>query len=149
MDFSSNLLIDFGLNLAGYVIAALLIYLLAGMRRQRAAQPNRQEDTASSKCDPKIRKVNTSPAAAGPEFIPLTTARTDGCNANPVKAPGKIAEDADAKTLPATFSLQASRRAIYQEARRLLASGKTKSDLLRQLPLTDGELEMLTVAGKA
>jgi hypothetical protein len=152
MDFSSDVLIEFGLNLAGYIIAALLIYLLLGMRKQRAEQMERHEDAAPSKTKAEISKQKTFPAAAinrDVEFVPLSKARTGNDDSSEDKSPEKTDADVEDTAQPAVISRQASRRAIYQEARRLLASGKPHSDLLEQLPLTEGELEMLTVAGKA
>jgi hypothetical protein len=149
MDFSSDVLIDFGLNLAGFVIAAVLIYILFGRTRQNMRPP--AED---SKKIMEVKKIagEAKDAVVGsridPEFIPLSR-RIEGKEIIATSS-GASKEDVTRPTSSMTPEVRRkNRRAIYEEARRLLASGKSHGDLLHQLPLTEGELEMLSVAGKA
>lgn len=149
MDFSSEVLIDFGLNLAGYIIVGLLIYCLLRRRDWQAFHTAAIDTTVaiSQKTNPAINKSPAANIGSDPEFIPLSGSSQDSPSRSKSNGSGigKIN-----KVLPITSATrQENRRAIYQEARRLLASGKPRGDLLRQLPLTEGELEMLSVTGKA
>jgi hypothetical protein len=150
MDFSSDVLIDFGLNLAGYIVVALLLYVLMG-RRRREKQPKTVEHAAATSPSPKVVSQPTKAAAPvrveGPEFIPLAERVPRGRSGAAVS---HVYGGDDEAAVPLTEATRKeNRRAIYQEARRLLAMGKARRDLLDQLPLTEGELEMLSVAGKA
>jgi hypothetical protein len=149
MDFSSDVLIDFGLNLAGYVVVALLIFVLMG-RRRREKQPATVDRIVPAARSPKVMSQPKVPAPArteDPEFIPLAGSVPRGRSGAAVSY---VRGGDDESVVPLTETTRKeNRRAIYQEARRLLASGKARRDLMDQLPLTEGELEMLSVAGKA
>ncbi len=143
MDFSSEVLIDFGLNLAGYLIVAVMIYIILGRRRPA---PEKKPAAVAVKDQTVVTKPAPVAANIGqPEYISLS-GLTSGSPETPVARPTEMAGRMSSIT-PATR--KENRRAIYQEARRLLASGKLRSDLVQQLPLTENELEMLTVTGKA
>jgi hypothetical protein len=150
MDFSSEVLIDFGLNLAGYLLVGLLIYFLLGRRDRQVLRPAATESTAavSQKTNPAVKKSAAAVIGSDPEFIPLSG--SNQVSPNRSNGDSSSAGRKTDRVLPITpATRQENRRAIYQEARRLLASGKPRGDLLRQLPLTEGELEMLSVTGKA
>lgn len=148
MDFSSDVLIDTGLNIAGYIVAALIIYLLTGWNKRRASAPGSATVApAAAATGRSVPAPAISPAhvARAPEFISLSGIR-------PEHDEGKAGAGIEVAGAPGATSLSSRRdhrRAIYEEARRLLAAGKPRCDLLNQLPLTEGELEMLTVTGKA
>jgi len=153
MDFSSDVLIDFGLNLAGYIIVALLTYILLGRRGRSEVKLSPAATCAATPMAagrPLVeRAVATTFAASDPEFIPLahqSERKPDYGNREGAVVSGR--EDRSVKPLTVA-TRQENRRAIYQEARRLLASGRSRHELLHQLPLTEGELELLSVAGKA
>jgi hypothetical protein len=146
MDFTSEIMIDFGLNLAGYLIVALMIYLLTGRRLKSVPASEEQFEAAVASTNGSKVKANPSLKASGalPEFIPLNQGAVE-------ESPERKVTDS---RIGQTASLTAAdrkenRRAIYQEARRLLAAGRPRDDLLEHLPLTEGELEMLSVGGKA
>jgi len=148
MDFSSEVLIDFGLNLAGYLIVAVMIYIILGRRGREQRRPASEKKPAAVAVKDQTVVTKPAPVAANigqSEYISLSglTARSPE---TPVARPTEMAGRMSSIT-PATR--KENRRAIYQEARRLLASGKLRSDLVQQLPLTENELEMLTVTGKA
>ncbi len=150
MDFSSDVLIDVGLNLAGYLVAALLVYLIlkkhpvnnrTARKRPSASGPNTTASAAGA----------SSPVAARPdvepEFVSLSETKS---------AAGGNDRPAHGATAPAGADVPVSgewrrqnRRAIYAEARRLLARGDSPSDLMTKLPVTESELDMLTVTGRA
>jgi len=153
MDFSSDILIDFGLNVAGYLVVALLLYVLIGKKSARgkatvAAPRSRPVAIPAAPVTlppPAVRH----PGGRDPEFVPLS-ARISAAGAEverPRPAIAAVADDGPRRGL--SVSRQQNRRAIYEEARRLLAGGKSRGELLSQLPVTEGELDMLTVAGKA
>jgi len=141
MDFSSDVLIDFGLNLAGYLVAVVITYLLLGNSKERK-KPAAQTATASFPREGKLPEMQTpASVASDPEYIPLAAKK---------ERLSKVSRESEPSVYPLTpAARKENRRAIYQEARRLLASGKPRSDLLRQLPLTENELEMLSVTGQA
>lgn len=148
MDFSFDILIDFGLNLAGYLLVGGLVYLLVTRRRApidksgAAAKTDRDDALAG-----RIKEVpEIMPRPVVTEFIALADQNrisetvTSKVDATIDDEPTLIRRDA---------TRRADRRAICLEAKRLLAKGKSHGELLRQLPLTENELEMLSVAGKA
>lgn len=139
MEFSSNVLIDFGLNLAGYMLAALLVYVLY-RRTDRTARAEPAAGTIRKaqpeKANPSPPKSIERPPKPDPEFLPLS---------NRAQAPpGGDREDEGGADWR-----RRNRHAIYEEARRLLAGGTSPSDLLSRLPVTESELDMLTVTNKA
>ncbi|MCK5126303.1 MAG: hypothetical protein KAR42_08600 [candidate division Zixibacteria bacterium] len=162
MDFSSQTLIEFGLNLAGYLIVAALVYVLLQKRRTR------KELSAEEKI-----KAQEHVIAPEPVRISLPTPRPI-LPRTPISPDSKTLHDpefvsfretAQASDRPEiktnTFELpfppetvivgnrRENRRAIYREARRLLAKGKPQRELLEQLPITEDELEILSVTGNA
>ncbi|MCP4568318.1 MAG: hypothetical protein GY841_12135 [FCB group bacterium] len=148
MDFSSDILIDFGLNLAGYLLVGGLVYLLVTSRR-----------TLIDKSRAAV-KADTDDALAGriketPEIMPRPVVTEFIALADQNRISETVTSKVDA-TIDDTPTLmkrdatrRADRRAICLEAKRLLAKGKSHGELMRQLPLTENELEMLSVAGKA
>lgn len=143
MDFSSGIIIDFGLNLAGYMVVTLLVYVLA-IRQKRpqsapAVQPHRNMTTAPT------RSAAMPPAESA--FVSLASTR---------RAPrfDQVVGDHEAPALRpddtlSVASRRENRRAIYREARQLLARGQSQGELLARLPLTEDEIEMLSMAGNA
>jgi hypothetical protein len=153
MDFSSDVLIDFGLNLAGFLVVALLLYTLIGKKSARGKTPVAafQPRPVAIPAAPVTLPPPTvkQPAGRDPEFVPLS-ARNSAASAEVERhrpAIAAVVDDGPRRGL--SVSRQQNRRAIYEEARRLLAGGKSRGELLSQLPVTEGELDMLTVAGKA
>jgi hypothetical protein len=150
MEFSSNILIDFGLNLAGYLVAALLMYVLIGRVR-----PAEQTGSAAEASHEKPRKAMSRPSNEAlqrprpdPEFIPLADREKSRPDLN--------REDGGDRSSSSMIDEQngigrrhRNRRAIYEEARRLLAGGASHTDLLSRLPVTESELDILTVTEKA
>jgi hypothetical protein len=135
MEFSSDVLVDFGLNLAGYIIVALLIFVLTGRRRKQVNAGMVVPVRTPPQVPSQARPISAVGASGEPEFIALS---------GPPKQIGR-----EASAVPALPDRQKNRRAIYEEARRLLAAGKPHGELLRQLPVTESELDILTAAGKA
>jgi len=152
MDFSLDVLIEFALNLAGYLIVTLLVFVLVARRRQASKTstttghvnvviPSVKETTP--------RAAVTAKASSGPEFLSLS-----GLPARPVKEnkgvkPRLASEKVTEKPVSLTVSRQENRRAIYHQARQLLAKGASHRDLLSRLPLTDDEIAMLSATGNA
>jgi hypothetical protein len=148
MDFSSDVFIDVGLNLAGYLVAALLGYLIAKRQpaRRRTAEESpaaKPQTSASAHTAPPPKKTT----AVEPEFVSLSQAKDIGTDADPLAR--AAAEAAQAAGPVSGEWRRQNRRAIYAEARRLLARGDSPGDLLKKLPVTESELDMLTVAGRA
>ncbi len=147
MDFSSDVLIDVGLNLAGYLIAALLVFLVLKKHpvNDRAAheKPSAAEPTAvaTAQNTPSPRRA----PAFEPEFVSLSETKPA-----PSGAGRRASESSESATAPVAGEWRRqNRRAIYAEARRLLARGDSPSDLMTKLPVTESELDMLTVTGRA
>ena len=148
MDFSPEVLIDFGLNLAGYLIAALMIYVIIGRRGRAQSQPAPEKKPATVAVQDQT--IVTKPVVATADVPRAEFISLSGLAERPPAAaaarPSRMVEPEFPMTAAAR---KENRRAIYQEARRLLAAGKARSDLLQKLPLTENELELLTVTGKA
>ncbi len=153
MDFSTETIIEFGLNLAGYVVVALLVYIL--LRRRESARPKAKEAAKpidskekSSIADTKSIRKSASPAQnrPEPEFMILPKAAVP--SVKPVAQPVAAVRQGEPETIIGA-NRRENRRAIYREARRLLANGRSHNELLESLPITEDELEMLSVAGKA
>lgn len=145
MELSSDVFIDFGLNLAGYIVAALMLYILTGRRRRRHSEELHGEGRGNARAASSSRPENVivrEPAESEPEFIALAGDRRPA-------AEGAVGTGRSRMPTSVRATRQENRRAIYHEARRLLASGTAHSEVLDQLPLTEGELELLSVAGKA
>jgi len=148
MDFSSDVLIDVGLNLAGYLVAALLILVIA--RKKQSKDTDVKESPAATKpqaaaSTPVAHQVRKATTVIDPEFVSLSETKaapagSDRLAAGPAATPGT--------PVSAEWRRQ-NRREIYAEARRLLARGDSPSDLMTKLPVTESELDMLTVAGRA
>jgi len=98
MDFSTGVIIDFGLNLAGYVIVALLVYVLASRQRRPQPAPAVQQP-GNMRMASAARPATYSQAtlASQPAFVPLTsegrTSRFD-----------RVVGDTDASLGAATYS---------------------------------------------
>jgi len=145
MDFSPEVLIDFGFNLAGYIIVTLLIYLVVGRRSRRvkATESIGKEISVAEKFEAQQNKI--APAnKSRMEFVafkePPVQTFDDPASAKVVAQPAGQAHQ---------VSRQENRREIYREARRLLAKGKSGSELLGSLPLTEDEMEMLSFSQQA
>ncbi len=135
MEFSSELLTEFGLNLAGYLIVAVLVYNLVSRRSASVgsvtskATPHSAAPTPQSVAEVRVAR----PKSGEPVFVSL--AAQAAATPAPTVTPAATRRD--------------NRRAIYQEARRLLATGNSRRELLDRLPLTEDEIELLSLAGKA
>lgn len=144
MDFSTQTLIEFGLNLAGYIVVALLVYILL---RRKDAKPSPAAKEKSESADTIVIRKDTPilPSRQEPEFVPLSTRASQpaAAAARPASLPRQQPEPLVA------VNRRENRRAIYREARRLLATGRPHNELLASLPITEDELDMLSVAGKA
>ena len=150
MELSSDVLIDFGLNQAGYLVAALLIYVLLGnrgRRQNRAACAGAEGTAAPNPKTPHRIPLSSSAEKKEPEFISLAASR--GGSDRRESAKSEVENDEKQTQSHSAPDRRHNRRVIYREAMRLLASGTSRGDVLDQLPLTEGELEMLSVAGKA
>lgn len=145
MDFSPEVLVDFGFNLAGYVIVTLLIYLVVGRRsrRDKATESIGAENSIAERIEAQQNKIAPGDKSRM-EFVAF--------NESPVQTFNKPAS-AKVPAQPAgqahQVSRQENRREIYREARRLLARGKSGSELLGSLPLTEDEMEMLSFSRQA
>lgn len=150
MDFSSDVLIDFGLNLAGYLVVALLIYMI--VKRRPAENRTAAKTTSAARpqavisagmaSSPKLTQVMIEP-----EFVSLSETKIGRAGADRPKSGALAAGEADG-AVSGKWRRQ-DRRAIYAEARRLLARGDSPSDLMTKLPVTESELDMLTATGRA
>ncbi len=150
MDFSSDVLIDVGLNLAGYLVAALLIYLIVKKRPVDNCAVHKKSSAAKPGAAASVPGAPSSPKAAAafePEFVSLSDIRLAPTGAGR-RAPGSSPSASADAPVSGEWRRQ-NRRAIYAEARRLLARGDSPSDLMSKLPVTESELDMLTVTGRA
>jgi hypothetical protein len=141
MDFSPEIMIDFGFNLAGYLVVTLLICVLLRRRKARHqtpvdGNPNESEDKVKSATQETYSRSDPSM-----EYVSLAASDSDDGN--------NSAGDAHRAAASGPASRQENRRAIYREARRLLARGKSGKELIGSLPLTEDEIEMLSVSGQA
>lgn len=146
MDFSTGVIIDFGLNLAGYAVVALLVYVLVSQKRRPQPAPAVQPQSNMNALPSRAATYSAATAASQPAFVQLTAEgrrprfdRIVGDNDMVAVTP---------QTEPAATRRE-NRRAIYREARQLLARGKSRGELLARLPLTEDEVEMLSMAGNA
>lgn len=147
MDFSSNVMIDFGLNLIGYLVTTLLIYQLLSRRQRKIkiAMPTmpmseeKQITRSEAKTDKKVM------ATKGSEYIPLPDSLFPSRPQSPETT--VLSEKKPAVTIDRNTNRQENRKAIYREARRLLAGGRSRNDLMERLPLTENEVDMLSVTG--
>lgn len=145
MEFSSDILIESGLNLAGYLVVAVLLYLLIGRRNSTRTKQAASTAGPIATAAPTVSHVAAAkqPPADNPVFIPLAA----GAPAVPSSQSAKsIVPDSDVME---QISRRENRRAIYREARRLLALGNSRRELMDKFPLTEDEVELLSVAGKA
>lgn len=145
MDFSSDVLIDVGLNLAGYLVMALLVYLIVKKhpvndRATYAKSPAAKPEAAATVHSAAMPR-KAAPAIE-PEFVSLLATK------RPAAGTGRPAPISADVSVSGEWRRQ-NRRAIYAEARRLLARGDSPSDLMTKLPVTESELDMLTVTGRA
>ena len=147
MDFSSEVLIDFGLNLAGYLMAAILVYILIGRRLNGAApalKPGKAASGPKADAQKGARSESAPDLTSAPEFVPLVNRRIAALETTA----GSVAvPESNPVAAPRFMSRREERRAICREARRLLALGKSRGELMHRLPLTEDELEMLSAAG--
>jgi type IV secretory pathway VirB10-like protein len=154
MEFSSDIMMEFGLNLAGYIIVAVTTYWIATRsRKAKGNQSGSNKINTVVNSEPIVRKTSTSPvttrADEGMEYISFANIGAIPVQSVPdLAAIGQKQEQPETET-PRPVSRQENRRAIYREARRLLARGKSNSDLMQQLPLTEDEVEMLSMAPNA
>ncbi len=145
MDFSTDILIDFGLNMAGYLTITLLVYVLTRLRRKDKSIAPQQTAINIPAAQPRPSILTpVRPAQAEPTFVSFGGERPG--HVGPVVS---AARPQVVETQPAPGTRQDNRRAIYREARQLLARGKSQSELLARLPLTEDEIEMLSIAGNA
>jgi hypothetical protein len=146
MDFSTNVIIDFGLNLAGYIIVALLVYVLVSRQRRPQAAPAAQLPDNMKMAPARPATYSHAAMTSQPAFVALTS---DGRSPRFDRVVGDNDVPSGLPTADPAVSRRENRRAIYREARQLLARGKSRGELLARLPLTEDELEMLSMAGNA
>ena len=143
MDFSPETLIDFGLNLAGYAIVTLLVFLISNRRSSKKKAPSKEPENKMT-TTPVARNKSAAAGTARMDFIAFADekgGRSDEVLSMPASS------DQSSETVPT--SRQENRRAIYREARRLLARGKSGRDLMDSLPITEDEVEMLSFSRQA
>ena len=141
MDFSQDVMIEFGLNVAGYLVVALLVLLLVQWRngnKPRAKIHREGEPIRNGNLE--IMVGDRSAEKTGPEFVALTA----NLKAGPTGRPDW--PEISAGRPPSAGERQKNRQEIYRQARQLLARGRSGRDLLDRLPLTEQELEMLSAA---
>ncbi len=156
MEMSQEMLIDFGLNLAGYLVVVILAYVLFRLpHRQRKSSQTAQRDelmpTPPQQTEAKPVAHSSRPSfGPQPDYIELAQMKVQATERT--KQTTQItAETTKNRTTgrDAGFSRRNNRREIYNQARDLLSKGKSSRELLQQLPITEGELEMLSLARKA
>lgn len=140
MELSQEVLIDFGLNLAGYIVVVLLAYVLF-----RMPQRSRKFKTKPLKT---IREeiVRTEPSSVRAEKPVLPQSDYIALSGMQSSAPAQSQRSSQPDVV---YNRRKNRREIYEQARKLLSKGKSSAELLEQLPITEGELEMLSMARKA
>jgi hypothetical protein len=143
MEFSSEILIESGLNLAGYLVVAALLYLLTARRTVRPPRPGKRPTDVVAHQTAAANSPVTVRTADSPVFVSLAatapSVRTEAGYRSAAPKPDVLTES----------SRRENRRAIYREARRLLAQGNSRRELLDKFPLTEDEIELLSVTGKA
>ncbi|MEE9442125.1 MAG: hypothetical protein V3V99_05605 [candidate division Zixibacteria bacterium] len=146
MDFSQDVLIEFGLNLAGYLMVAMLVLLLVN-RRQARKDGNATEDN-TNRVKTRTRQKIDALTQPNPEFMSLKKSRGA---ASPLDEIVEKQAGHEENIIPVFTSddRQKNRREIYRQARRLMAEGKSNHELLEQLPLTEDELELISAVGNA
>lgn len=145
MEFSSDILIESGLNLAGYLVVAVLLYLLIGRRTSKRAKQIASPDGSIAAATPTVSPATSARprSADNPVFISLAAGTSTATAPRTAKS---VVPDSD---VVEQISRRENRRAIYREARRLLALGNSRRELMDKFPLTEDEIELLSVAGKA
>lgn len=156
MEMSQELLIDFGLNLAGYLVVVILAYILFRLpyRQRKTSQTAvRDELTLTSPKQTEAKPVahSSRPSAKSqPDYIELAQMKVQATEHSKQTVPIGAETTTNRRTGgDAVFSRRNNRREIYNQARELLSKGKSSRELLQQLPITEGELEMLSLARKA
>ena len=147
MDFSQDVIIEFALNLGGYLIVLMLLLLL--MKGKTAPKKEQLDHVVDDNASIEIPEKSVQPAAPSrkvdPEFIAFQednrTKKFDN-NILPVKEAEPVRHFTQEEK-------RKNRREIYKEARRLLAKGHSGGDVMRSLPLTEDEVDILSIAGKA
>ena len=124
MDFSSDILIQFGLNLIGYMIAGLLVYILtAGVRK---VAPSSIPTTGSAVAGLSQPQENPDSAdavtTADPEIILLTDNNPPAVKAPACESPSAttVGDGPEQKRIN---SRRDNRKAIYREAREFVQAG--------------------------
>ncbi len=143
MDFSPEIMRDFGLNLAGYFLVALLVHLVFGWTRKKPADADNEREMVS--LANKTVRSEIEPARASTSRLQFVT--FDESTQRPESPVRQGVKEVATETVASSLiSRQENRRAIYREARRLLARGKSNHELLHHLPLTENEIAMLSVS---
>ena len=141
MEFSQNTLIQFGLDIAGYLTIGVLLYVLLSRRLSRR---DRSDQVEKLPVKPEVKPVPQVVSERG-EFVNLPEPKEEK-SFKVIETPQSLRLSA---TKDSTMTRRENRRAIYQEARQLLANGHSRRDVMTRLPLTETELEMLSAAGQA
>ena len=152
MDFSLEVLTEFALNLAGYLIVTLLVIVLVARRRQAhkaAAVAGHINAVVPPVLEAARRAVLPRKADSEPEFLSLSGPQIRPARSIGEAKPHLAATEVEERPVSVSVSRQENRRAIYRQARQLLAKGESHRDLLNRLPLTDDEVAMLSATGNA
>ena len=147
MDFSSNVMIDFGLNLIGYLVTTMLIYQLISRRQRKIkiATPTMPMSEEKQITRPDLKTDKQIKAPINSEYIPLAGSSFPSRPQSPETT--VLSENTPMVPISRETNRQENRKAIYREARRLLAGGRSRNDLMERLPLTENEVDMLSVTG--
>ncbi len=131
MDLNSPMLIEIGLNTAGYVIGGALMLVIYSMFRRRPASAS--DSTAIPRSTRGNSLPDTTPAP--------TRVRRAGREPQFVEFGGRANEAAEGTK---SLNLRRNRAEVLRMARGMLQNGATTTEVKEALPVSDAELAMLS-----
>ncbi len=134
MEFSTNLILDMALNIAGYLTAGVLSVVVYGMISNRRSERKLAAPMASA--DP--GKTVTSQPVEPVRFVNF---------ARNGSVPPAETTSSRRNAAPAPRVERADRADILRIAREMLKAGVTNDRIQRVLPVSETELELLSYQG--
>ncbi|HOP05790.1 MAG TPA: hypothetical protein PLF13_00725 [candidate division Zixibacteria bacterium] len=134
MELSSNIILDMALNIAGYLAAGALSLIVY------SAFSNRRTETAEAAASPTL-------AAAAPGVMPPKPTEQTGSfvNLSNPKAPETAPTPTRPAVVPTTRMARTDRNDIHRIAREMLKAGASAEKIQRVLPISETELQLLTL----
>jgi hypothetical protein len=141
MDVSQELLIDVGLNVAGYLTAGFLSILLYSLftKSAKSVVVSRMTESGQSRLMPSDKGKNQTAEAATNQALEFV----DFGNSESVDANEPV--ETAARPLQVGRNYQRNRLKIISTARKMLYAGTPESKVKSVLPISDAELNLLMI----